>query len=146
MQLSSLFLYVLIVIYVIRKQLRPKRIKASQKGLLVLVLLGCYFTLQAVDEHRLALTAMTVLGLFVSLVVLAVGFGAWRALTCKIWQANGTYYRQATWLTIVLWVVMILLHGTIDYLTKIGSATMFLYLALTLFAQHYVLKLRTQRA
>lgn len=52
MQLSSLFLYVLIVIYVIRKQLRPKRIKASQKGLLVLVLLGCYFTLQAVDEHR----------------------------------------------------------------------------------------------
>lgn len=89
---------------------------------------------------------MTVLGLFVSLVVLAVGFGTWRALTCKIWQTNGTYYRQATWLTIVLWVVMILLHGTIDYLTKIGSATMFLYLALTLFAQHYVLKLRTQRA
>ena len=65
MQLSSIFLYALIVIYVVYKQLQPKRIKSSQKKLLVLVLLGCYFTLQAVDENRLTLTTMTVMGLFV---------------------------------------------------------------------------------
>lgn len=146
MQLSSIFLYALIIIYVVYKQLQPKRINSSQKKLLMLVLFGCYFTLQAVDEHHLTLTAMTVMGLFGSLVVLAVGFGAWRAMTCKVWQENGTYYRQASWFTLLLWVLMILLHGTIDYLTKIGSATMFLYLALTLFTQHYVLALRMKKA
>ena len=41
MHLSSIFLYALIVIYVVYKQLQPKRIKSSQKKLLVLVLLGC---------------------------------------------------------------------------------------------------------
>lgn len=148
MQLSSLFLYTLIVIYVVRKQLRPKKINSSssQKKLLILVLLGSYFTLQAIDDHQLTLTGTTLLGLFGSLVVLAIGFGAWCAMTCKVWQENGQSYRQATWWTIALWLLMILLHGTIDYLTKSGSATMLLYLALTLFTQHYVLAWRAQQA
>lgn len=145
MQLSSIFLYALIVIFVINRQLQPKPIKSSQKKLLVLILMGIYFTLQAIDDHDLVLSTTTVAGLLLSLVVLAVGFGALRAMTCKVWQAGGVYYRRATWLTILLWGLMILLHGTIDYLTKAGSSTMFLYLALTLFTQHYVLEMRTQK-
>lgn len=145
MQLSSIFLYAIIVVFVINRQLQPKQIKSSQKKLLVLILMGIYFTLQAIDDHDLVLNTTTVAGLLLSMVVLAVGFGVLRAMTCKVWQEDGVYYRRATWLTILLWGLMILLHDTIDYLTKAGSATMFLYLALTLFTQHYVLEMRTQK-
>lgn len=144
MALTSIFLYIVIIIWVIYRQLQPKKIKQSQKKLLVLILLGLYFLLNNIDEHKIHLNLPTILGLTFSLIVLAVGFGALRALTCKVWQTKGIYYRKATWLTILLWIIMIFLHGTIDYLTKTGSSSLFLYLALTLYSQHFVLLVRTR--
>lgn len=144
-QLSSTFLYILIIIFVIDRQLRPRKIKASQRPLLVLVLIGVYFTLQAIDNHELSLNLVTIAGTLTSLVVLAIGFGILRAMSCQVWYQAGIAYRKATWLTILLWLLMILLHGTIDYLTKSGSATMFLYLALTLCTQRLVLQARSRK-
>lgn len=145
MQLTSIFLYALIVIYVIYHQLQPKQLKYSPKKLLILVLLGVYFTLNALDQHQLVLNLKTGASLAFSLLVLAIGFGALRALTCKIWQENGIYYRQATWVTLLLWILMIVMHGAVDHLTGVGSSTLFLYLALTLTTQRLVLVKRAQK-
>lgn len=144
-QLSSAYLYTLIILFVIYRQLQPKRIKVSQKQLLILVLIGLYFALQAIDNHELALSPVTIAGTLASLIILAIGFGALRAMSCQVWYQDGVAYRKATWLTILLWLLMIFLHGAIDYFTKSGSATMFLYLALTLYTQRLVLQARSKR-
>lgn len=144
-QLSSIYLYTLIILFVIYRQLQPKRIKASQKQLLILVLIGLFFVLQSIDDHELVLSPVTIAGTLVSLLILAIGFGVLRAMSCQIWYKDGVAYRKATWLTILLWFLMIFLHGAIDYLTKSGSATMFLYLALTIFTQRLVLQARSKK-
>ncbi|MEW2500324.1 hypothetical protein ACQPXB_02075 [Amycolatopsis sp. CA-161197] len=89
-----------------------------------------------------------VLLLIGSLVVAAL-FGLVRAYTVRLWRADSQLWRQGTWLTVVLWVVAIAVHIGLDFVIDanspakgLGSASILLYLAVSLGAQRLVVQSR----
>ena len=90
-------------------------------------------------------------GLWLVLGVTVVGaavLGFVRALTVQIWESNHWVVRQATGLTMILWVLSLVLHlaigsGTGHLATaNLETASFLLYVALTLAAQAYVVHVR----
>jgi hypothetical protein len=84
--------------------------------------------------------------------VLAAVFGAIRAATVKIWIQDGRPWSQGNWLTALLWVVAVGAHfgydaliGSHKGLSGLGSATVLLYLAVSLIVQYLVVTYRAQR-
>lgn len=84
--------------------------------------------------------------------VLAAVFGAIRAATTHVWLEGGQAWRQGNWLTAVLWIVSIAAHLGYDYIVDgkgsnsgLGSASLLLYLAVTLAIQALILNARAQR-
>jgi hypothetical protein len=103
------------------------------------------------DPHRCALgwRCLIAFGL-----VLAAGFGAWRALTVKVWRSgDGSAWRQGTAATAGLWIAAIATHIVIDVIigqtdkgaAGVASASILLYLAVSLGAQREVLRARAAR-
>jgi hypothetical protein len=88
--------------------------------------------------------------------VLAVGLGALRATTVRLWRGeDGQLLRRGTWLTATLWVVAVAAHLAFDALIaggasdgkgNIGNATLALYLAASFGAQQMVMLKRAERA
>jgi hypothetical protein len=85
-----------------------------------------------------------------TLVVGAVGVGALRGLSMKVWTTSGWVLRQGTTVTMALWLVSVLLHilgdaeGSHAGGTGLVGASFLLYLGLTLGVQYYVVHRRAQ--
>lgn len=145
MKLTNLFLIVLVIIYVFYKQMQPRKIRQKNTSLIVITLLGVYTLLKSIDQHHFQLTAANVGLLAGSLILLAVGCGIWRAFTCKIWQEDKQYFRQATIWTMIIWVITIFLHGMMAHFFPVLEQTTLLYIALSLLSQRLILQWRSQR-
>jgi hypothetical protein len=89
-------------------------------------------------------------GLWLVLGFTVVGAGVLgfvRALTVQIWESNHWIVRQATGLTMMLWVLSLVLHlatgiGAGQGTANLETASFLLYVALTLGAQAYVVHVR----
>lgn len=145
MQLSTLLIYALIVVYVLYRQMRPKEIKSSNKKIYAILLIGIYILFQSVNNHAFIINMANIIGLLISLILVALGLGIFRGYTCHVWSTNGQMYRQATWLTMLLWALMIIIHGTITHFLPQQHATMILYIGITLLAQQAVLQYKANQ-
>lgn len=120
-------LFGVIAIFVIFRQLVPRRVQGSgQMFILPLVLTGygAYSML-----HSPPTRAETYLLLAGELVVAAVA-GVLRALTTRFWvDAQGRLMRRGTWLTLLVWVVFIALRVGGDVLLRGALSTPELMLA-----------------
>jgi hypothetical protein len=85
-------------------------------------------------------TAVRVLGVLLALD--AVGLGAIRASTVRVWHDGACWLRQGTWLTIGLWLVGVLIHVSVDAVAHLGPSNALLYLGVTYGAQTVVLRRR----
>ncbi|MFL6076004.1 MAG: hypothetical protein ACJ73S_21660 [Mycobacteriales bacterium] len=77
-----------------------------------------------------------------------LGLGVVRAHTVRIWYADGSLYRQGTWLTVLLWLVGTgghLAFGELVAAPGAGSATMLLYLGLAVSVQTFFIRRRVRR-
>jgi hypothetical protein len=126
---------------------RPVR-QANQRLYLILGVIGIVETVGYLDKHHAG--ALGVAALLGSL-VLAVGFGAVRAMTVRVWVQNGQAWSQGNWLTAGLWIVALAAHLGYDaaisskQLDGLGSATVLLYLAASLVTQRLIVQARAQR-
>jgi hypothetical protein len=84
--------------------------------------------------------------------VLAIVFGVARAATIRIWQKDGVTWSQGSWITALLWIAALAAHLGYDYLLDahrgtagLGSATILLYVAITLGTQRLMLMQRASR-
>ena len=83
-----------------------------------------------------------------TLVIGAPVLGALRGLAMRVWSANGWVFRQATALTMALWLVSILLHVIVDAAAHgdaaagLAGSSFLLYLGVTLWAQYAVVHRR----
>ncbi len=83
-----------------------------------------------------------------TLVIGAPALGALRGLAMRVWAGNGWVFRQATALTMGLWLVSILLHVTVgaaghgDAVAGLAGSSFLLYLGVTLWAQYAVVHRR----
>ena len=78
----------------------------------------------------------------------ALGLGALRGLSMRVWPSNGWVVRQGNAVTMALWLVSILVHfvagagGTHAGAAGLEGASFLLYLGLTLAMQGYVVHRR----
>jgi hypothetical protein len=136
--------------YLITRQLRARRVSSS--GLRVVAILAVVGLVEASSylrgNHGGAITYAALGG---SLVLAAI-FGILRASTVRIWSEGGQAWSQGNWLTAVLWIVALAAHLGYDYLVAhgnadrgVGSATVVLYLAVSLGVQRLVTHWRATR-
>jgi hypothetical protein len=144
----SIALDILVAVYILSRQrrIRPVPRVLSLRLPVILGVIGLIDVLSYTDTHHPTGTDYEwVLG---TLVVGAIGLGALRALTVKIWTSNEWVLRQGTALTIFLWLVSLGLH----FLSGIGAqqsgagnleaASLLLYLGVTYGVQNAVVHRR----
>jgi hypothetical protein len=141
---------VAVVALLIFRQLRTRPVNAA--GLRVVLILGIIGVAEAVPylQHNHA-GAETYAALGGSL-VLAAAFGALRAATVRVWLQGGQPWSKGNWLTGALWVLAVATHLGYDFLVShghpghdVGTATIVLYLAVSLGVQRLITQQRAQR-
>jgi hypothetical protein len=146
----QLVLGVVILALLVYRQLRARPLRANQRLLLLLLILGAIETYDYFNAGKHSVSAASV-ALAGSLVLAAV-FGAVRAFTVRIWEQDGQPWVQGNALTAALWVVALAAHLGFDYVVgqhkgigDIGNATVVLYLVASLGVQRAVMLYRAQR-
>ena len=134
----------------IYRQLAARPVNASAVRLIaILVLIGLFQTYQFLSkghDHPLTFAALG------GSLVLAAIFGALRAGTVRVWLQEGQAWSQGNWVTAVLWIASLVAHLGYDVLVVhgpgargLGTATIVLYLAVTLGFQRVLVFRRARR-
>jgi hypothetical protein len=132
------------------RQLTVHPVNASALRLVaILVIVGLLQTYQFLSKgHDHPLTYAALGG---SLVLAAI-FGALRAGTVRVWLQDGQAWSQGNWLTAALWIASLVAHLGYDALVVhgpgargLGTATIILYLAVTLGFQRVLVYRRAHR-
>jgi len=134
---------VAVLVLILYRQLQVRRASPTLILPVILIIIGLAELATLKGSNKL--TAGEI-GVLVALLVLdAVGLGAVRAWTVRLWHDGDAVLRKGTWLTVVLWLVGIGVHEVVDLVAHIPSASLLLYLGVTLLAQQLVLQTRINR-
>jgi uncharacterized membrane protein len=149
---TNLLIALLVVGLLVARQLRPRRARedSAARFVLILAVIGIVDAGETVNGHRLGTETLL---LVAGGLVIGAAFGAVRAATMRVWRdAEGVAWRQGTWLTAVLWIVSLAAHLGIDVVVDrttdidgFSSATILIYLAVTLGAQRELVRARAAR-
>jgi len=138
---------VLVLILVLLGQVRIRPVRRVFRATLPIFLgvIGLFQLSAYAGDHHIAASGWGwVLG---SLLIGAVGLGALRGLTTRIWPSHQWVVREGTPLTMALWLVSIVSHFAVDAVSGargLESASFLLYLGLTIGVQNYVVYRRAQ--
>ncbi len=149
MNITEIVIGVAVVILLLARQVQKRSVREDSRPLIFLVLAviglleaGQYLKANPVNSEAILLS--------VASLVLAAVFGVIRAYTVRLWRENGQLFRQGNVLTVLLWIVAIAIHlggdTLIDSAAKgLSTATLLLYLAVTLGVQQMVVRYRATR-
>jgi hypothetical protein len=138
------------VVWVLARQVQLARVKPRLLLLAPLVL--AFFGIRSLPASTWRVPAD--LGLLAVSAVLSLGLGAWRGQTIKVWRdADGTWWRKGSVLTLVLWGVLIVARGllygvgvAVGHREASGLGAVLVTLALSFAAQNTVTALRMNAA
>jgi hypothetical protein len=148
MAFFSYALGAILLILVLLRQIRAVPVpRLFQPRLPVIVgVIGLFaMSSYAGDNHVSAAAWGWVIG---TIVVGAIGLGALRGLSMRVWASNGWVLRQGTAVTIGLWLLSLLVHFAVDAAGNhagaagLEGASFLLYLGVTLAVQYYVVHRR----
>ena len=107
---ADLLLIAAAVIWVLARQVQLARVKPRLLVLAPLVL--AFFGIRSLPASTWRVPAD--LALLAVSAALSLGLGAWRGQTIRVWRnADGTWWRQGSMLTLVLWGVLIVARGVL---------------------------------
>lgn len=148
----NILIAVVVVVLLVVRQLRarPARETSAARFVLILGVIGIVESASVAKGHRLS---SETLSLVVGGLVVAAAFGWARAVSMRVWrEADGAAWRQGTVLTAFLWIVSLAAHLGIDVVVDgttdikgFSSATILLYLAVTLGVQREIVRARAAR-
>ena len=138
------------VVWVLARQVQMARVKPRLLLLAPLVL--AFFGIRSLPASTWRVPAD--LALLAVSAALSLGLGVWRGQSIKVWRdADGTWWRQGSVLTLVLWGVLIaargLLYGVgvaVGHREASGLGAVLVTLALSFAAQNTVTALRMNAA
>ena len=150
MLVLDIILGLAVLALLIYRQLAARPVNSSALRLIaILVIIGIFQTYQFLSkghDHPLTFAALG------GSLVLAAIFGALRAGTVRVWLQDGQAWSQGNWLTATLWIASLVAHLGYDVLLVhgpgargLGTATIVLYLAVTLGFQRVLVLRRAQR-
>ena len=146
----DLALGIVVLGFLIYRQLIPRQVSSS--SLRISLVLGVIGFLQVVSFLQKGHPGPLIVASLAGSLVLAAGFGAARAATTRIWLRAGQAWSQGYWLTAVLWVVALAAHLGYDALVDsskaasgLGTASILLYLAVSLAVQRVIVQHRARR-
>lgn len=145
----QLVIGIVVLALLIFRQVQKRPVtQARQRIGLILGVVGLVLAVQYLQKH----SGTVVIGALIGSLVLAAGFGAARAATVRLWMQDGQPWSQGNWLTVLLWIVAVAAHLGLDAalgshkgLSGLGSATLVLYLAVSLIVQYLIVNYRGQR-
>ncbi len=138
----------LVLVFVLLRQVRVRPVRRVFQPRLPVFLgvIGFFEMVSYAGGHHVSSTAwFWVIG---SMLVGALGLGALRGLSMRVWASNGWVVRQGNAVTMALWLVSILFHfvgdagGTHAGAAGLEGASFLLYLGLTLSMQSYLVHRR----
>ncbi len=150
MSFLSYALGAIVLIFVLLRQVRVVPVPRVYHPRLPIILgiIGLLELTSYAGDHHVSSTAWAwVLG---TMLVGALGLGALRGLSMRVWATNGWVVRQGNAVTMALWLVSVLVHFVGDTgSTHSGGADLLgasflLYLGLTLGVQYYLVYRRAQ--
>jgi hypothetical protein len=138
------------VVWVLARQVRLARVKP--RLLLLAPLALAFFGIRSLPASTWRVPAD--LALLAVSAVLSLGLGAWRGYTIRVWRdLDGTWWRQGSVLTLVLWGVLIVARGllygvgvAVGHREASGLGAVLVTLALSFAAQNTVTALRMNAA
>jgi hypothetical protein len=147
---TELLIGVVVLGLLVYRNLIPRPVRQSNQRLyLVLGVIGLVETVQYLSHHHAGATAVAALA---GSLVLAAVFGAIRAATVRVWIKDGQPWSQGNVLTAGLWVIALAAHLGYDALLSshkalsgLGSATVLLYLVVSLVVQWFVVQSRAAK-
>lgn len=141
----EIILAVIVLGWVILRQLRPRPLKRWPVVGIFLTGLGVLAAIAVLSKHAFSSSAAGALSLSLSIgAALAIA----RAFTVRLWPdpAGAAVIRQGNGLTALLWLLGAALHVGIDHIDRsgVGSATIQFYFGLMLIVQSVVLNARAR--
>ena len=134
----------LVLGWILMRQMSPRRVADSPKGALIVTVIGLVSAAQFVDHHHLSVLALATM---VVSALLGAAFAVARGFTVRIWRdEQGTAWSRGTATTLVLWFVGLAAHVGLDMVAGhgAGSATIVLYIGTMLLAQLVVVQWRAR--
>lgn len=147
---ASIAIAVLVLLFVLARQVQKRTVREDSRPILLLVLLvvGVIELVQFADHNPISGSAITML---IASLVLAAAFGAVRAYTVRLGREDGVLYRQGNVVTVLLWLVSIGVHFGADVLIDgsgaakgLASTTLLLYIAISFGVQRVVVQSRAR--
>ncbi|MGO8961604.1 MAG: hypothetical protein ACLQFR_30165 [Streptosporangiaceae bacterium] len=133
----------------IYRQLNARPVRGADRVIVILVVLGLIEAVQYFQNLHAGSVAVVAMA---GSLVLAAVFGAARAATVRVWMQGGQAWSQGSLITAALWAAALAAHLGYDYLVgqhkdlgNAGTATILLYLAVSLAVQRLVVAARAQR-
>jgi hypothetical protein len=134
----------------IYRQLSARPVNASGLRLVViLAVIGVVETVNYLQKYHSGSATYAALG---GSLVLAAVFGVLRAGTVRLWVQDGQVWSKGNWLTALLWIIALGVHLGYDALVAhghgsndVGTATVLLYLAVSLGVQRLIAQRRATR-
>ncbi len=155
---ENILIGVAVVALVLGRQLAARKVN-TDGGTRLMLILGVVGVIQA-GQYINRVGHVSDIGITVVVISLSIGalLAYARANTVRIWRQEDGWWRKGSWLTLVLWLVSIGSHFGIDALATalspgdgrdiagLGSATLVLYLGVSLGLQQLVLERRVAAA
>jgi hypothetical protein len=147
----ALVIDVLVVVWILYRQRKVRRVwpRVNLRIAGILAVIGLVELVSYTGRHHVSATVVGVLVL--SFVLGAIGLGAVRAATVRIWRVGDAVLRQGTWLTIGLWLFSLALHyGAQAWINALHgprglvTASLLLWLGITYGVQNAVVHHRAE--
>lgn len=132
-----------VLVYLLYRQRQVRPLQSRLLFPLVLGVIGLVGLLSDTKTHPLS--SVQVVVLVALMLVDAIGLGAVRAFTVRLWRDGDRLLRQGSWLTVGLWLVGVAVHEGTLAVAHIDSSSLLLYMGLTLGVQRIVLEGRGRR-
>ncbi len=144
--IANVLLIGIAVVWILARQVRRAQVKPWLLWLAPLIL--AYFGIRALPAWTWHMAAD--LGLLLLSAAVSVGLGVWRGQTIRVWrEADGSWWRQGSVLTLVLWGALLVARGVlygldaaVGHREASGLGAILVSLALSFAAQNAVTALR----
>src|SRR5487761_8522 len=146
--LANLAIGVIVLFYILSRQLVARPAKTDVRLPLVLAAIGL---IQLAEFLHRGDHGTEIIAALAGSFVIAAACGAVRAATVHVWVDGGQAWRKGTWLTAALWIASLAIHLGYDYVVDgrganagLGAATLLLYFAVTYTVQRLVVNGRAK--